>query len=143
MNTSDDIRGLPARAAALDLLTAALSRRAGLEEGLNHPALASLEPRDRAFARALAMATLRWLGPIDTALQARVKKAPPDAIIQVLRLGAAQLLVLKTPAHAAVGATVDLAAAQKGGLATICTLVQSSETCSILKRSMPGRSRSA
>ena len=116
MNTSDDIRGLPARAAALDLLTAALSRRAGLEEGLNHPALASLEPRDRAFARALAMATLRWLGPIDTALQARVKKAPPDAIIQVLRLGAAQLLVLKTPAHAAVGATVDLAAAQKGGL---------------------------
>ena len=116
MNTSDDIRGLPARAAALDLLTAALSRRAGLEEGLNHPALAALEPRDRAFARALAMATLRWLGPIDTALQARVKKAPPDAIIQVLRLGAAQLLVLKTPAHAAVGATVDLAAAQKGGL---------------------------
>lgn len=116
MNSSEDIRGLPARAAALDLLTAALSRRAGLEEGLNHPALAALESRDRAFSRALAMATLRWLGPIDTALQARVKKAPPDQIIQVLRLGAAQLLVLKTPAHAAVGATVDLAAAQKGGL---------------------------
>ncbi|WP_293898459.1 RsmB/NOP family class I SAM-dependent RNA methyltransferase [Phenylobacterium sp.] len=107
--------GLPARAAALDLLTAALSRRAGLDEGLNHPALAALEPRDRAFARALAMATLRWLGPIDTALQARLKKAPPEPIVNVLRLGAAQLLVLKTPAHAAVGATVDLAAAQKGG----------------------------
>lgn len=111
----DDIRGLPARAAALDLLTAALSRRAGLDEGLTHPALAALEPRDRAFARALAMATLRWLGPIDTALQARLKKAPPERIVNVLRLGAAQLLVLKTPAHAAVGATVDLAAAQKGG----------------------------
>ncbi len=107
--------GLPARAAALDLLAAALSRRAGLDEGLNHPALAALAPRDRAFARALAMATLRWLGPIDTALQARLKKAPPEAIVHVLRLGAAQLLVLKTPAHAAVGATVDLAAAQKGG----------------------------
>ena len=105
--------GLPARAAALDLLAAALSRRAGLDEGLNHPALAALAPRDRAFARALAMATLRWLGPIDTALQARLKKAPPEAIVHVLRLGAAQLLVLKTPAHAAVGATVDLAAAQK------------------------------
>jgi 16S rRNA (cytosine967-C5)-methyltransferase len=61
------------------------------------------------------MATLRWLGPIDTALQARVKKPPPEAIVNVLRLGAAQLLVLKTPAHAAVGATVDLAASQKGG----------------------------
>ncbi|WP_293469568.1 transcription antitermination factor NusB, partial [Phenylobacterium sp.] len=108
---------MPARAAALDLLTTALSRRAGLDEGLSHPALAALEPRDRAFARALVMATLRWLGPIDTALQARLKKAPPERIVNVLRLGAAQLLVLKTPAHAAVGATVDLAAAQKGGAA--------------------------
>uniref|UniRef100_UPI0025DB5E7F transcription antitermination factor NusB n=1 Tax=uncultured Phenylobacterium sp. TaxID=349273 RepID=UPI0025DB5E7F len=112
-----DVAGLPARAAALDLLTAALSRRAGLDEGLSHPALAALAPRDRAFARALAMATLRWLGPIDTALQARLKKPPPEAIVHVLRLGAAQLLVLKTPAHAAVGATVDLAAAQRGGQA--------------------------
>ena len=112
-----DTRGLPARGAALDLLTAALSRRAGLDEGLSHPALARLDPRDRAFARALAMATLRWLGPIDSALQARVRKAPPEAIINVLRLGAAQLLILKTPPHAAVGPTVDLAAAQNGGFA--------------------------
>jgi len=111
----DDIRGLPARAAALDLLTTALSRRAGLDEGLSHPAMAALEPRDRAFARALVMATLRHLGPIDAALQARLKKPPPERIVNVLRLGAAQLLVLKTPPHAAVGATVDLTAAQKGG----------------------------
>jgi 16S rRNA (cytosine967-C5)-methyltransferase len=108
-----DVRGLPARAAALDLLTAALSRRAGLDEGLNHPALAALAPRDRAFARALVMATLRRLGPIDTALQARLKKPPPDRVVNILRLGAAQLLVLKTPAHAAVGSTVDLADADK------------------------------
>ncbi len=110
-----DAAGQPARAAALDLLDAALSRRAGLEEGLTHPALGRLEPRDRAFARALAMATLRHLGPIDAALQARLKKPPPDRIVQVLRLGAAQLLVLKTPAHAAVSATVDLTGRQKGG----------------------------
>jgi len=110
-----DAAGLPARAAALDLLEAALSRRAGLEEGLTHPSLSALAPRDRAFARALAMATLRRLGPIDAALQARLKKPPPDRIVQVLRLGAAQLLVLKTPAHAAVSATVDLCARQKGG----------------------------
>lgn len=114
---TDDVRGLPARAAALELLAAALSRRAGLEEGLNHPALAALSPRDRAFARALAMATLRRLGPIDAALQARLRKPPPERIVHVLRLGAAQLLALKTPPHAAVGATVDLAAAQKGGAA--------------------------
>ena len=114
---SDEIRGLPARVAALDLLTAALSRRAGLEEALGRPAMAALPARDRAFARALVMAALRWLGPIDGALQARVQRPPPDAMVNVLRLGAAQLLVLKTPAHAAVGASVDLAAAQKGGQA--------------------------
>jgi len=116
VNDTVDIRGLPARAAALDLLGTALSRRAGLDEGLNQPAMGALEPRDRAFARALVMATLRHLGPIDTALQARLKKPPPERIVNVLRLGVAQLLVLKTPAHAAVGATVDLTAAQKGGL---------------------------
>lgn len=115
IETPDDVRGQPARAAALQLLSTALSRRAGLEEGLNLPGMTALAPRDRAFARALVMATLRWLGPIDTALQARLKKAPPEAIVNVLRLGVAQLLVLKTPAHAAVGATVDLAAAQSGG----------------------------
>ena len=115
MSETDDIRGLPARAAALDLLTTALARRAGLDEGLSHPAMAALPPRDRAFARALVMATLRWLGPIDTVLQSRLKKPPPERIVNILRLGAAQLLVLKTPAHAAVGATVDLVAAQKAG----------------------------
>jgi 16S rRNA (cytosine967-C5)-methyltransferase len=114
-NTPDDVRGQPARAAALDLLTTALSRRAGLEEGLAHPTMAKLEPRDRAFARALVMATLRHLGAIDAALQARLKKPPPERIVNVLRLGAAQLLALKVAPHAAVGATVDLAASQKGG----------------------------
>lgn len=117
MNTQEPSAGLAARAAALDLLAAALSRRAGLDEGLNHPALAALSPRDRGFARALAMATLRWLGPIDAALQARLQKAPPERVVHILRLGAAQLMALKTPPHAAVGATVDLAAADKSGQA--------------------------
>ncbi|HKR88185.1 MAG TPA: transcription antitermination factor NusB, partial [Phenylobacterium sp.] len=109
----NEAAGLPARAAALDLLTAALSRRAGLEEGLSHPALAALPPRDRAFARALVMATLRRLGPIDQALQQRVKKPPPDRVVQILRLGAAQLFVLGTPAHAGVSSAVDLAQANR------------------------------
>ncbi len=111
MSENQDAQGLPARSAALELLTAALSRRAGLEDGLSHPSLADLSPRDRGFARALAMAALRWLGPIDAALQARLQRPPPERVVNILRLGAAQLLVLKTPAHAAVGATVDLAAA--------------------------------
>ena len=39
-----DAAGLPARQAALQLLTAALSRRGGLDEGLAHPAMARLAP---------------------------------------------------------------------------------------------------
>ena len=109
-----DVAGLPARAAALDLLTAALGGRAGMDEGLSHPALAALPARDRAFARALVMATLRHLGPIDAALQARVKKAPPDKVVQILRLGVAQAFLLNTPAHAAVATSVDLVARDKG-----------------------------
>jgi 16S rRNA (cytosine967-C5)-methyltransferase len=111
---SADVAGLPARAAALALLTAALARRGGIDEGLSHPALKALAPRDRAFARALVMATLRRLGPIDSALQARLAKPPPDRIVQILRLGVAQAFVLKTPVHAAVGTAVDLAAADNG-----------------------------
>lgn len=110
----NDAAGLPARAAALDLLTAALGGRAGMDEGLSHPALAALDGRDRAFARALVMATLRHLGPIDAALQAKVRKPPPDKVVQILRLGVAQAFVLKTPAHAAVTTSVDLVAQDRG-----------------------------
>ncbi|HQN49556.1 MAG TPA: hypothetical protein PK913_00660, partial [Phenylobacterium sp.] len=46
--TSDDIRGLPARRAARDLLTAALARRSGLDEAAGANAFRGLEPRDRA-----------------------------------------------------------------------------------------------
>ncbi|WP_372781303.1 RsmB/NOP family class I SAM-dependent RNA methyltransferase [Phenylobacterium sp.] len=113
-NSPSDAVGLPARAAALDLLTAALGGRAGMDEGLSHPALAALDGRDRAFARALVMATLRHLGPIDAALQAKVKKAPPDKVVHILRLGVAQAFLLKTPAHAAVATSVDLVAQDKG-----------------------------
>jgi 16S rRNA (cytosine967-C5)-methyltransferase len=108
--------GVPARAAALDILQAALSGRAGIDGALAQPQLKSLEPRDRGFARALAMAALRHLGPIDAALQAKLSRAPPERVVNALRLGAAQLFVLKTPPHAAVGATVDLAPPSFKGL---------------------------
>ncbi|MDB5441765.1 MAG: rRNA methyltransferase [Phenylobacterium sp.] len=113
---SNEIAGLPARAAALDILQAALSGRAGIDGALAQPQLRGLEPRDRGFARALAMATLRHLGPIDAALQAKLARAPPERVVNILRLGAAQLFVLNTPPHAAVGATVDLAPPSFKGL---------------------------
>jgi 16S rRNA (cytosine967-C5)-methyltransferase len=111
--SSSEAAGLPARAAAIDLLTAALSGRGAIDEGLGGPALARLEPRDRAFARALLMATLRRLGPIDAALQARLSRPPPERVVQILRLGAAQLFAMDAPPHAAVSTSVELAAAHK------------------------------
>ena len=51
--------GLAAREAAIALAEAALDHRGGLEEALERPPFSKLEPRDRAFARMLAMTLLR------------------------------------------------------------------------------------
>jgi 16S rRNA (cytosine967-C5)-methyltransferase len=99
----------PARRAALDVLTAALTRKAGLETALEGPAFGPLESQDRGFARALVMATLRNLGPIDRALDPCLQREPPEAVRMILRLGAAQLFHLDTPAYAAVNSSVVLA----------------------------------
>ncbi|HZZ90366.1 MAG TPA: RsmB/NOP family class I SAM-dependent RNA methyltransferase, partial [Caulobacteraceae bacterium] len=63
------------------------------------------------FARALVMAALRNLGPIDRALAACLQRDPPEAVRMILRLGAAQLFNLDTPAYAAVDSSVALAEA--------------------------------
>jgi 16S rRNA (cytosine967-C5)-methyltransferase len=101
--------GLKARTAALDLVRAALERRSGLDEALNNHAFARLSAQDRGFARALAMAALRNLGRIDRVLGDRLHKPPPDAVYELLRLGAAQLFALDVPDFAAVATTVALA----------------------------------
>ncbi|NGM50184.1 methyltransferase domain-containing protein [Caulobacter sp. 602-2] len=105
--------GLPAREAALALLDAALSRRGGLDEAATTNAFRALEPRERAFARALAMAALRRLGPVDRALAAKLSKEPPPRVRNLLRLGATQAFFLDVPAFAAVATSVELAGANK------------------------------
>jgi 16S rRNA (cytosine967-C5)-methyltransferase len=101
--------GLKARAAALALLDGALARRSGFDEALAAPGFNALPTQDRAFARALAWAALRNLGRIDRALDQRLRKPPPEAVRQLLRLGAAQLFALDVPDFAAVATTVKLA----------------------------------
>jgi 16S rRNA (cytosine967-C5)-methyltransferase len=90
-------------------VAAALDHRGGLEEALAAPAFTSLELRDRALARALAMVVLRRRGELDRQLSGRLTKPPPDAVMELLRLGAVQVLHMEVPAHAAVATTVDLA----------------------------------
>ncbi len=107
---------LHARAAALKLLEAALNRRGGLDEALSTPGLAGLSPQDRAFARALTMATLRHLGPIDRALDTKLSREPPSPARNLLRLGLAQAYWLDTPQFAAVDTTVSLSPKPLRGL---------------------------
>jgi 16S rRNA (cytosine967-C5)-methyltransferase len=103
------VADLAARKAALDVVQGALSRRGGLEEALEQASFGGLDERDRAFARMLAMTVLRRMGAIDARLDARLGKAPPDAVRMLLRLGVAQALYLETPDFAAVDTTVRLA----------------------------------
>ncbi len=104
--------GLAARRAAMALVGGALSQRGGLDDALDGSNFAGLDTRDRGLARMLAMTVLRRLGPIDARLATRLKKPPPQAVTELLRLGAAQLAYLDIPAFAAVDTSVRLAAEQ-------------------------------
>ena len=104
---------MSARLAAAELLIAVLDHGRALEDALDStPSFGTLEGRDRAFARALATAALRRLGAIDTVLSRFLQRPLPESALHgraLLRIGAAQVLVLGTPAHAAVGETVEAA----------------------------------
>ncbi|MFZ2501766.1 MAG: transcription antitermination factor NusB, partial [Nocardioides sp.] len=73
---------------------------------------ARLSGRDAAFATELVAGTLRGRGSYDAILGACVarslQRVDPDAL-DVLRLGAHQLLALHLPHHAAINTSVDLA----------------------------------
>ena len=109
-------RPASARLLALDVLDRVLADTRPLDDTFaGHPALPLLDARDRAFARLLATMTLRRLGQIDALLDQFVRARPKVVRVQnLLRLGAAQLLFLDTPAHAAVAETVALASGPQG-----------------------------
>ena len=102
---SDDVA---ARAAACSLLDSVLRKRHRAGDGFDS-AVSALESRDRAFVRLLVATTLRRLGQIDAMLKVFLTKPPADEIIDILRLGAVQLIFLDTPPHAAVATAVTLA----------------------------------
>jgi transcription termination factor NusB len=90
-----------ARQVALDLVGAVLRRKRPLDEAIeDHPVMPELSARDRAFARLLVTTVLRRLGQID-ALISQCLTTPLAAraavVHDILRLGIAQLLFLRTP----------------------------------------------
>ncbi|MGD9509653.1 MAG: RsmB/NOP family class I SAM-dependent RNA methyltransferase [Geminicoccaceae bacterium] len=102
-----------ARRIALDVLDRVLGaeHRPFDETFLGHPQLERLAVRDRAFARLLVTTVLRRLGQIDHTTLPMLRFRPKElTVTNLLRLGAAQLLFLSTPPHAAVAETVRIAA---------------------------------
>jgi 16S rRNA (cytosine967-C5)-methyltransferase len=101
------------RSVALDLIGAVLRRKRSLDDAIeDNPTMHQLSGRDRAFARLLVATVLRRLGQIDALIAdcLNTPLAPRAATVHdVLRLGVAQLLFLRTPPHAAVATSVDLA----------------------------------
>lgn len=102
-----------ARGQALALLTAVHETRSPLDSALQQTSgLAALSSRDRAFARLLTMTVLRRVAQLDRIIDGLMDRPLPAKQLRVrnvLRLGAAQLVFLDTPAHAAVNGAVDLA----------------------------------
>ena len=100
------------RKVAHALLDAVLRHGRPLDEALaDSPGLAALAERDRALVRHLTATTLRRLGQIDALVSTFIDRPLPDRAASArnaLRLGAADILFLRTPDHAAVNEAVAL-----------------------------------
>jgi len=117
-----DPPGFAARRIAADILDGVLRRKRPLDEQLEDhaaaPDFAALADRDRALVRALATAVLRRLGTLRHLLLAFLARGlPADAprVETALLLGAAQMLWLDVPDHAAVDLAVRLVQADRRG----------------------------
>lgn len=106
-----DPPGTNSRRAALRLVDAILRRGDPLEIAA-HAATQGLSPNDRAFAIAIASESLRWMSDLDHLIDSATQHKLPEDVKSraVLRLALAQLLVLKSPAHAVVSTALPLVA---------------------------------
>src|SRR5436190_2041052 len=122
MSPRPDVPGIAARRIAADIIEGVLRRRRPLDEQLDgkqaHPGLASLSDRDRALARRLIATVLRRLGTLRRLLGGLLDRGfPADSprVETALLLGAAQILWLEVPDHAAVDLPVRLVQADRRG----------------------------
>ncbi|HET6728361.1 MAG TPA: transcription antitermination factor NusB [Jiangellaceae bacterium] len=118
----------PVRSAAFEVLRAVAERDS--YANLVLPGLLrerGITGRDAALATELTYGTLRGKGTYDAVLGACVDRpleALDPPVLDVLRLGAHQVLATRIPPHAAVDTTVDLARAKVGeGPATLVNAV--------------------
>jgi 16S rRNA (cytosine967-C5)-methyltransferase len=109
------VPGLAARRIAADILDGVLHKRRTLDDQLEgagaHPALKTLSDRDRALMRRLVATILRRLGTLGHVLSRLLDRGiPTDAprAQSALLIGAAQILWMDVPDHAAVDLSVRL-----------------------------------
>jgi 16S rRNA (cytosine967-C5)-methyltransferase len=106
------VPGLAVRSIAVDILGNVLHRRRPLDEQLDdNAALRALPDRDRALARRLIGTVLRRRGTLGHLLSSMLERGLPaefPLVESALLLGAAQILFLAVPDHAAVDLAVRL-----------------------------------
>jgi 16S rRNA (cytosine967-C5)-methyltransferase len=115
----DDSPGLAVRRVAADIVEGVLNRHRALDEMLEGSdaraataALAALSDRDRGLTRAIVAVVLRRLGTLRHLLGSLLEEGLPAQAPRVeiaLLIGAAQILFLEVPDHAAVDLAVRLA----------------------------------
>ena len=114
---------LKSRSIAIDILTT-VDNGTQLDKALvANVGMAQLDGRDRRFVQLLVTTYLRRRGQIEKILSPLMKRRPfgPQASANIiLGIGAAQLLFLKTGAHAAVNSTVELI--RQAGFEKLCGL---------------------
>jgi 16S rRNA (cytosine967-C5)-methyltransferase len=128
-NSPDEaVPGLAARRIAADIVDGVLRRNRALDEQFDgataNAGLAGLADRDRALTRALVATVLRRLGTLRHLIGLFLERGAPAKAPQVdaaLLIGAAQILFLDVPDHAAVDLSVrvvqgDRHAARYAGL---------------------------
>jgi 16S rRNA (cytosine967-C5)-methyltransferase len=110
-----EVPGLAARRIAADILDGVLHKHRTLDEQLDgaaaHPGLKALSDRDRALMRRLVATILRRLGTLGHVLSRLLDRGiPTDAprAQSALLIGAAQILWMDVPDHAAVDLSVRL-----------------------------------
>jgi 16S rRNA (cytosine967-C5)-methyltransferase len=110
-----EVPGLAARRIAADIIDGVLHKHRTLDDQLDgsgaHPGLKTLADRDRALMRRMVATVLRRLGTLGHVLSRLLDKGiPSDAprAQSALLIGAAQILWMDVPDHAAVDLSVRL-----------------------------------
>jgi 16S rRNA (cytosine967-C5)-methyltransferase len=118
--TPSEVPGLAARRIAADVVDGVLHKHRTLDDQLDgagaHPGLKQLADRDRALMRRLVATTLRRLGTLGHVLSRLLDRGvPTDAprAQSALLIGAAQILWMDVPDHAAVDLSVRLVQADR------------------------------